>query len=539
MAEVGPADALRRLGAEGARGIGEHVASLAVLWAELRARPAADEAGRGRLADATRLAHRLAGSGGTFGLPHVSRVAAALEDTLAVFAVPDAAGGEAAMRIDRLIAALHSALLRGPVDALPAADGAAADAGIDDRQLVAVAEHPERPGILTGIVRGLGFAAVPVEGAMQALPPGVAALLLDAGAAAGFARGDHLPGRCPVIRFVDHLDFETRLSAARRGIDVLMETPIEPNELSDWLNSFVSSGAEAPYSVLIVDDDALLADTYAGALRGAGMTVAVTTDPATAPGLIASQLPDLVLMDVQMPGINGIELAQVVRQSRRFLSLPIVFLSAERDDGRQLLARRFGGDDFIAKPVDLGRLAALVRLRAERSRSLRSAMDRDSLTGLLNHGRFKDRLQHELDRCRRTGGEISLAIIDIDRFKKVNDTYGHLAGDRVIRGLARTLVGRLRRTDPVGRYGGEEFAVILPDADASAAFAAIDQVRRFFAARIFEDEGRRFQVTFSAGIASSRRHPEMNRLIATADAMLYEAKNAGRDAVFVDLGPGA
>src|SRR5580704_9534126 len=153
------------------------------------------------------------------------------------------------------------------------------------------------------------------------------------------------------------------------------------------------------------------------------MQTIIVTDPIDALNAMAAALPDLVLMDVQMPVTDGIELARVIRQSRQYLTVPILFLSAERDTSRQIEARKFGGDVFIKKPIDPHQLVSLVRLRADRARILRSMIERDSLTGLYNHGRFKDRLNHETERCQRAGSEFSLAMIDIDHFKQVNDTY--------------------------------------------------------------------------------------------------------------------
>ncbi|BBK40591.1 hypothetical protein STVA_06110 [Allostella vacuolata] len=538
MAEEGRLAVLRRLDEAGAKGIGERIAALRRISAGLWARPAWDAVSRAGAQEAGALAHKLAGSGGTFGFPHVSRVAASLETVLAELAQGADPPADVEKQVERLLAALQSAFARGPAGSRFAL--AQAEVQAAQGQEICVVAPADRLRGLVELVAGLGFMPIPCDLADPAALPDQAAavVVLAPDGTADLVRLDPVLGRGPTILVADRVDLDVRLAAARSGIDAVMPLPIDTAELADWLNSFVGSGSEVPYSVLIVDDDQLLVEVYAAALEQAGMVVSVTTNPAEAPALIGAHFPDLVLMDVQMPGISGIELAQVIRQSRRFLSLPVVFLSAERDSERQFLARRFGGDDFITKPVDLERLVTMVRLRAERARSLRSAMEHDSLTGLLNHGRFKDKLQHELERCRRNGGEISLAILDLDLFKAVNDTYGHLAGDQVIRGLARTLRARLRRIDLAGRYGGEEFAVILLDTPPGAAFGVVDQTRRVFAQQRFESEGQAFQATFSAGIASSRRHPEINQLIAAADAMLYEAKRAGRDAVFVDGGPG-
>ena len=278
-----------------------------------------------------------------------------------------------------------------------------------------------------------------------------------------------------------------------------------------------------------VDDDEIVAETYALTLENAGMQCSVKTDSAAALDEITATYPDLVLMDMQMPRVSGIELARMIRQSRRHLSLPIVFLSAERDPARQLEARMLGGDDFISKPVAPDRLVSLVRMRAERANRLRSIMDRDSLTGLLNHGRFIDRLHQELERCRRAGTEVSLALIDLDRFKNVNDAHGHLSGDQVLRTLAHSLSSGLRRIDVIGRYGGEEFGVILLDSPPEAAVVAIDKIRQRFSEITFDAKENVFSATFSAGVSGSRSHPTPEQLIAAADEQMYLAKMAGRN----------
>jgi len=128
-------------------------------------------------------------------------------------------------------------------------------------------------------------------------------------------------------------------------------------------------------------------------------------------------------------------------------------------------------------------------------------------------------------------------MVDIDNFKTVNDTWGHQAGDHVLRRLSSALTAWLRRTDVVGRYGGEEFGVLMLDTAPDQAVPVLDSFRQHFSRLDMVARDGAFRVTFSAGIASSRRHAEMNDLIAAADAMLYEAKHAGRDAVFVDGGP--
>jgi diguanylate cyclase (GGDEF)-like protein len=343
-----------------------------------------------------------------------------------------------------------------------------------------------------------------------------------------------IPANIPKIVIASDSTFAFRLAASRVDVTGIVRRPIQQSELADWLKSFVAEQAVLSATVLIVDDDPVMADLHASVLRSAGMCVSVVTQPVDAVAALETSPPDLILMDVQMPNIDGIQLAKIIRQARQHVAVPIAFLSAEQDVDRQLEARRFGGDIFIKKPVDPKNLISLVRLRADRSRALRSMIERDSLTGLYNHGQFKERLIQEFSRSRRTGSPLSLAMIDIDHFKSVNDRFGHPVGDRVIRGLAGLLTSRLRTTDIVGRYGGEEFGVLLLDTPPHAAMNVIDGIRKIMSGTSFDIGDQSLSVSFSAGIASASNIETHAELIAAADRYLYEAKRAGRNRVVVE-----
>jgi diguanylate cyclase (GGDEF)-like protein len=158
-------------------------------------------------------------------------------------------------------------------------------------------------------------------------------------------------------------------------------------------------------------------------------------------------------------------------------------------------------------------------------------MLRDSLTGLLNHTAFKEHLSREIARVRRQGTPLAVALIDLDHFKTVNDTYGHPTGDRVVKSVARVLQRRLRRTDVIGRYGGEEFAVLFPNTTERQAQRVVDEVRVTFAQVRHQSDSREFQVTFSGGVATCPPYDEAARLTEAADQALYAAKEAGRNCV--------
>jgi diguanylate cyclase (GGDEF)-like protein len=238
-------------------------------------------------------------------------------------------------------------------------------------------------------------------------------------------------------------------------------------------------------------------------------------------------------MDLQMPGTDGIEIAKIIRQHQNHLSIPIVFLSSEEDKQVQMKARQFGGDDFISKRADLDALVSLIHLRVQRARVLRNLIERDGLTGLLNHRRFKERVGHELSRAKRTNLQFCIAMIDVDHFKNVNDTWGHPVGDKVLSILARALVGWVRKTDVVGRYGGEEFAVLLLDTSPDTIFEVMENFRKHFAKMVFDGQDEKFSLTVSIGVAGSDANSDSAALFAQADKAMYLAKSNGRDQVVI------
>lgn len=335
----------------------------------------------------------------------------------------------------------------------------------------------------------------------------------------------------PII-FVSDDDgtIQTRLRASRCGGEEFFYPAVDPGQLIEKIESYTHNNTVDPYRVLVLDDSRAQAKFMETVLKKAGMTAHIITDPMQIIVALDEFNPEIIILDMYMPGCTGMEIARVIRQQDRFHSVPIIYLSAEDDVQKQLHAMSLGGDDFLTKPIDPKHLVATIHNRGRRARSLMALMIRDSLTGLYNHTHTLYLLEQEIVKAEQKGQSLCFAMIDVDYFKKVNDTFGHPIGDRILRALSMFLKQRLRKTDHIGRYGGEEFAVIMPDTRESDARVVINDIRERFAEMTQHAGDRDFHVTFSCGVASRIDDPA-STLCERADKALYRAKDQGRNCV--------
>lgn len=326
-------------------------------------------------------------------------------------------------------------------------------------------------------------------------------------------------------------DWQARLAAVQAGGSAYLTKPIDFNDLLERLDQLCENREHQPCRILIIDDMEVLAEHYSAVLRGAGMVVKAISDMDDLLETLSEFKPELILMDIYMPQCSGLEVARIIRQKEELLGIPIVFLSTESDPLQHLTAMELGGDDFLQKPIIDQRLVVAVRARARRFRTLRGYMQHDSLTNLLNHATIKSHLLAEITRAQRQQEPLCLAMLDIDHFKQVNDNYGHPVGDRVIKSVARMLTTRLRKSDLVGRYGGEEFAIILPETKINEAKSLLEDIRLNFSKIIQQSRDEKFNCTLSAGVTQMAANSSLNSMISSADRALYEAKHSGRNMV--------
>lgn len=338
-------------------------------------------------------------------------------------------------------------------------------------------------------------------------------------------------GRVPACRalilVIPRDGFEERLGAVRRGAKALLTTPIDLPSLERELQALTLAQEQRPHRVLLVDDDALLLEGYRLALTAAGLDARGLSSPEALFEVLDEFRPDVLVLDLNLPGCSGLELAQAVRYSDAWLQMPILFLSAQRS--RQLEALTAAGEEFLSKPIAPELLVAQVVSRARRARALASGLTRDGLTGLLRQSDARQRLAAAAARAATQGQPLSVALIDLDHFKRVNDTHGHAAGDIVLRTLANSLRGRLRGSDFAGRLGGEEFLLVLEDCPAEDAMTLVERLRREFALIEFEGPGNAWTSSFSAGLATGVPGEAPGSLMARADRALYAAKSQGRN----------
>jgi diguanylate cyclase (GGDEF)-like protein len=300
----------------------------------------------------------------------------------------------------------------------------------------------------------------------------------------------------------------------------------------------------APTKVLVADDSSLVRRMLGQLLSGWGYEAVACRDGAEAwKALQEKDAPVLTILDWEMPGMSGIELCRKIRQAAAEPYVYVILLTANEQKEAVVEGLTAGADDYLRKPFNQQELEA--RLRAGRRitdlqaelvaarEAQRAIATHDALTGLWNRGAIFDLFRKEHDRARREGRPLSVVMVDLDHFKKVNDTYGHPVGDGVLLEAARRLVSGTRTYDAIGRYGGEEFLVLLPGCAGDAAVGRADQLLHALASRPMVVDGHELSLTASLGVAviGPGVGVDSEELLRAADEALYRAKTEGRNRV--------
>jgi diguanylate cyclase (GGDEF)-like protein len=294
---------------------------------------------------------------------------------------------------------------------------------------------------------------------------------------------------------------------------------------------------EKAQTVLVVDDDPMMRRVLVQLLESNGYLVREAEDGLEALESVSENCPDLLITDWEMPGLDGVELCRRLNQANLPHYVYAILLTGRTDSQDMIAALQAGADDFVSKPID--RASLIARLHAgqracQREQRLREMSERDLLTGVFNRRMFYNQFEREWARSIRYSSPLAAVILDLDFFKKLNDTFGHTAGDAVLERVARTLENECRPSDMVCRYGGEEFCVLLPETDENAAAIWAERARAAIDALRIPYANKKITVTTSLGVAQRLDDtPTIEAMIDAADQCLLFAKGAGRNRVVV------
>lgn len=297
------------------------------------------------------------------------------------------------------------------------------------------------------------------------------------------------------------------------------------------------------YRLLVVDDDPFTRKLLNRRLSDAGYRVTAAEDGENAWEELKKDPPDLLLLDIRLPGIDGLEILEWIRRESGRRRLPVILLSGLDQPGEVVRGLELGANDYVTKPVTFPVLLARIRTQLmisdmvkrleAQNRILARLASYDQLTGAFNRRGLERILKTEVERSLRYRQPLAALMLDIDRFKPVNDRYGHPVGDRVLRRLAGIISSTLRSSDLFCRYGGEEFLIVLPHTGLERALEAGERICRRVAGEPFRDQGLEIPLTVSLGAAvldPTAKDPG-KELIAAADRALYRAKREGRNRV--------
>lgn len=328
-------------------------------------------------------------------------------------------------------------------------------------------------------------------------------------------------------------DFDMRLLAIRANVSEYFVKPAETTLLVRKIHQSLKMSEKQPLKVLLVDDQQSMVDYFSSLLRSHGLMVKGLSSAEQVLPALEQFEPDLFIFDLYMPEVNGLELAKMIRQLDKYTSSPILVLSSDDTMQNKVSIIQAGSDDLISKQTAPSLFVTQVISRAQRGHDIRSSASRDSLTGLLNHTQILVAARRCFNVAKRINSQVCIAMFDLDHFKKVNDTYGHSGGDKVLLAFAHLLQQSLRQTDFTGRYGGEEFMLVLPDMQKPLAIAKLNAIRESFSHIVFVEDGVEFKVTLSGGLAFSDQCEEFQDCLLLADKNLYEAKRLGRNQLVV------
>jgi diguanylate cyclase (GGDEF)-like protein len=395
-----------------------------------------------------------------------------------------------------------------------------------------VGQSPNR-SILTRALEHEGYrvehAAPGSDGAGCAAETGAALIILDGDGAAQCAdlRRDPRSHLIPILVLVGHTDWHERAAAIAAGADAVFSYAPDHTRLLHTVDELIGAACPSePPVVLVFGDTRDSLNHLVDALQRAGVHVLTCLDPADVFAVLGAKIPDAVIIGSRCGGLNGLDAYEALKRQDGLHHAPALFATDEESAAERLVALRLGFDDYLPR-ADRHEIVRRVLSRASRGRFFKHIANRDPLTGVLNYRAFIDRLTHELERASRYGEPLTLILLDVDRFKQLNDRFGHLAGNRALQELVFFLRRRVRKSDLIARLGGDEFAVLMMQAPKDAVASKWEHLSQGFRTTplpLAVDASPAY-VGFSFGMASWPQDGEgIETLIARADTDLYRFK---------------
>ncbi len=329
-----------------------------------------------------------------------------------------------------------------------------------------------------------------------------------------------------LIVFSEHDTLQNRLKGIRLGSTLFFSHPVDTIKLMEYLDTLEHETDDAPFRIAVMEDSKAQAKFNQKVLNDAGYETCIVIDPMELLNALSSFDPEVIFMDMQMPGCNGIELTQVLRQIERFSTVPIVFLSAEENHEKQKEAMTSGGTAFITKPVKKDQMLFMAELYARRTRHLQPHLARDFQTGLNTSSLLHEQLAIEAERAMRQNDTMYLALLEINNLLDLNKQHGYVFGERAMQQLARLLRQRLRKTDCIGFFDGQRIGVILSHCNDHEAEAIMSYLAQTFATSPVGFEQQSVSVSLSVGLSQLGRDADIQRLVKRSEAALEQCKQS-------------
>ncbi|HBE80309.1 MAG TPA: hypothetical protein DDW65_21385 [Firmicutes bacterium] len=312
-------------------------------------------------------------------------------------------------------------------------------------------------------------------------------------------------------------------------------------EIGKQLTYFHSQSKEIPENskdgsnkILIIDDDPTVTELIKDNLKLYGFSVSICYDLDSAERLIQSEQPDLIVLDILFPSGDGIDFCRKIRSNMQWQIVPVIFLTVKDKLQDKLAGFSTGADDYLCKPFKIEELIARIQAILNRVANSRELVLQDELTKVYNRRYLQICLSAEIAKAQQTHINFSVAMIDLDYFKKINDQYGHIIGDETLQCLVEKIVANLRSSDVVCRYGGEEFVVIMPGTSQLEAGKVLKRLQQLIAEAPLQLPKSQIEISLSISVGVAvypQNGVTEEELLKSADIALYKAKNAGRNLV--------